>query len=228
MMLDLLGSNNWDRPVYFVTVGHGNGTNLKNYFQLDGFASRFVPIKTDLNKNRVGHINTDLLYDKYMNVFKYGNIQDTSIYIDETTARTIKILKIRENFGNLAIALSDENKNDSARAVLAKCKKILPQSQMEYSIYDFRLGEAYYYSGDTLGGDQFVTDFSNRLISELDYYFSNTGKFINSYSSEKQTNIAALKELIRITGVNKRKDLSAKLQESFVKYYTMLMKGGGV
>ena len=90
MMLDLLASSDWERPIYFVTVGHGNSTNLKNYFQLDGFASRFVPIKTDLKKNKIGYINTDSLYNKFMHTFRWGNINDESIYNPTATDQSYR------------------------------------------------------------------------------------------------------------------------------------------
>ncbi len=223
MMLDLLASSNWERPVYFVTVGHGNSTNLKNYFQLDGFASRFVPIRTDYKRNRIGHINTDSLYNKYMHTFKWGNIKDETIFIDETTSRTTKILKIRENFGNLAMALYDENKKDSAQTVLTRCKELFPTSQLPFSIYDFTYLEAIYYTGNYEKGDEFINTFSNNILEELNYYFSQKGKFRTMFSNEKQTNIAILKELIRITSTYKRTDLTKKLDGEFSKYYAFLV-----
>ncbi|NOZ46108.1 MAG: DUF2723 domain-containing protein [Chlorobi bacterium] len=223
MMLDLLASANWDRPIYYVTVGHGNETNLKNYFQLDGFASKFVPIKTKFSENRVGHINTKSLYDKLMNTFKWGNISDTNIYIDETTSRTTKILKLRENFANLAMALYDKNEKDSARMVLERCKELFPQKQMPFSIYDFSLGEAYYYTQNNEMGDEFIKDYSKTIISELKYYYSQKGRFKNSFTAEKQTNLAILKELTRLTSNYNRTELNKSLEEDFSNYYSMFI-----
>ena len=48
MLLDLLATNNWERPVYFaITVGRENYLGLEEYFQLEGLAFRVVPIKTE-------------------------------------------------------------------------------------------------------------------------------------------------------------------------------------
>ena len=92
MILDLLSNNNWDRPIYFVSVGTGNSTNLTDYFQLEGFAYRFVPIKTKFNYKAIGRIDTDILYDKYMNKFKWGGLGEPNVYIDENNIRTTKIV----------------------------------------------------------------------------------------------------------------------------------------
>lgn len=46
MILDMIANNDWKRPIYFaVTVGSENYMNLEPYFQLEGLAYRFVPIK---------------------------------------------------------------------------------------------------------------------------------------------------------------------------------------
>ena len=158
-----------------------------------------------------------------MHVFKWGNLQDENIYIDETTHRTIKILKIRENFGHLATALYKENKKDSAQAVLARCEKFLPVKQLPYSIYDFVFIEAFYKTQNNEKGDELITKYSNTLLKELDYYFNQEGKFKAMFSNEKQTNIAILRELTRITNKNKRMDLSRQLEEDFSKYYALLV-----
>ena len=48
MILDLLATNNWERPVYFsITVGGSHYINLEPYFQLEGLANRILRIKNE-------------------------------------------------------------------------------------------------------------------------------------------------------------------------------------
>ena len=50
MILDMLATNNWERPIYWaITVGRNKYLNLENYFQVEGFAYRLVPIKSKVN-----------------------------------------------------------------------------------------------------------------------------------------------------------------------------------
>ncbi len=45
--LQLLASNNWKRPVYFVNPVDKVSKNLSSYLKLEGLVYRLVPYKTD-------------------------------------------------------------------------------------------------------------------------------------------------------------------------------------
>lgn len=145
MMLDLMANSNWDRPIYFVSVGQGNSTNMRDYFQCEGFAYRFLPIKTPYSMHEIGRIDTDVLYNNLMNKFRWGNMGDPNVYLDENIRRTIHIVRIRNTFGRLAMALYDEGKVDSAQHVIDRCLEILPISKMNVDIYDSKFVEALVY-----------------------------------------------------------------------------------
>ena len=69
MVLDLLAGNDWDRPVYFVSGGTEDVIGLEEYFQLEGFAYRLVPIRTEGDDFEYGRINTRAMYDNFMHKF---------------------------------------------------------------------------------------------------------------------------------------------------------------
>src|SRR5690606_30032642 len=53
MVVDLIANNDWSRPIYFsVTVGNSSKSFfwLEDYFQLEGLAYRFVPVKNETPK----------------------------------------------------------------------------------------------------------------------------------------------------------------------------------
>jgi hypothetical protein len=104
MVLDMLAQNNWERPIYFAaTVGPENLLNLTDYFQLDGLANRFVPLRNSQTRG----IDADKMYDIMMNRFRWGNAGDPKVYLDETNLRLLS--HFRNNFGRLADALIAEN-----------------------------------------------------------------------------------------------------------------------
>ncbi|MCX6225467.1 MAG: DUF2723 domain-containing protein [Bacteroidia bacterium] len=76
MILDLIAHNSWERPIYFTSIGHENILGLQQYFRMEGFAYRLVPIREKDESGLTGSINTGILFDRLMNTFRWGNIID--------------------------------------------------------------------------------------------------------------------------------------------------------
>ena len=59
IVLDILANNNWERPIYFASLGHEGTLGLEDYMQLEGFAYRLVPIKSQSsNRYEAGRIES--------------------------------------------------------------------------------------------------------------------------------------------------------------------------
>ncbi len=181
MVLDMLANNNWERPVYFaVTVSSDNYLNLSDYFQLDGLAYRFVPLKA----SQTGGIDADKLYDKMMNQFRWGNISDPHVYLDETNTRLL--VTFRNNFARLANALIAEGKKDSAVMALDHAYEAIPTYQLPLSYFDLALLEAYYNAGAMEKGNALGQRIFDVAKEELEYYLSFPKKMQGSIRSELQ------------------------------------------
>lgn len=144
MILDLLAHNNWERPVYFaITVGNDSYLNLEDYFQLEGMAYRLMPVRNEKrNDGQLGSVNTNVMYDKLVNVFKWGNMSDPRVYLDQNNLNMT--MNLRNNFGRLAESLLQEGKRDSAMKVLDKCVQEMPDKTIPYNIMMIRIAEMYY------------------------------------------------------------------------------------
>jgi hypothetical protein len=144
MILDLLAHNNWERPVYFaITVGSESYLNLEDYFQLEGMAYRLVPVKNEKNNDgQLGSVNTSEMYNKMVNTFKWGNMSDSRVYLDQNNLNMT--MNLRNNFGRLAESLLAEGKRDSAMNALDKCLKEMPDSTVPYNVMMIRIAEMYY------------------------------------------------------------------------------------
>ena len=77
MVLDMIATNNWERPIYFaITVGRDKYLNLQDYFQLEGLAYKLVPIKSPSTDGLdMGRVDSKLMYQKVMDEFKWGNME---------------------------------------------------------------------------------------------------------------------------------------------------------
>ena len=225
MILDLLANSNWERPIYFVSVGSGNQTNLKDYFQMEGFASRFVPIRTKFDYQSIGRIDTDILYDNLMNKFRWGNIGDPDVYLNENTRRTIRIVKIRNNFGRLAKALAKESKKDKAQKVLERGLEVLPIEKMGLDYFDTHFVEAFFEAGMEEKGSEIVLQMSETALNDLDYYIKLEQRFPKAAEQEKQLCFATVQWLNDVAKRYNQKELSDKLSKHFEDMYGYLMQG---
>jgi len=184
MVLDILAHNNWERPVYFaITVSSDNYLNLMEYFQMDGLAYRFVPIRSP-KTDGIGGIDADKLYDKMMNEFRWGNISDPKVYLCETNTRLLSVF--RGNFGRLASALNAENKKDSAIMALDRAYEAIPVYQLSLSYFDLPLLEQYYIAGANEKGRALAEAMFKATSEEVEYLLSFPRKFSNSIKNELQ------------------------------------------
>jgi hypothetical protein len=143
MILDMIANNNWERPIYWaITVGSDKYLNLKEYFRTEGFAYRFVPIKTKSSGGQIGGVATDIMYNNILNKFKWGNIDSPDVYLDENNRRMA--MNIRNSFIRLSDALIEEGKTDSAIAVLDRCVELLPNERVQYNYFNLLMAKSYY------------------------------------------------------------------------------------
>ncbi len=227
MVLDLLANNTWERPIYFAaTMGQDNYYGLNEYLKLEGLAYRLVPIRTPRNPfGTPGSVNTDVMYRNVMEKFKWGNMNDSSVYIDPETARMSYSFRIQ--FFQLAEYLYAEGKKDSVVKAIDLLMSVLPKASipLEYKTFDFRFVDLYYRCAQNAK----ATALSNRIAAEikenLDYYKQFNGKKINAFSDDVQQGIAILNELARISMQNndaKQSDAISKLSTEYQKTFQFI------
>ena len=225
MSLDLLAHNDWDRPYYFVAGGHDDALGLENYFRQEGFAFRLVPVSTN-NKSRYldyGDIDTEKMYKNYMEDFRWGRMNAPDVYLDYYTRRTLSVIRMRNNFARLGIALVKEGKKDSAIAVLDRCIELLPQDKMRHDIYSNRLLEGYYKAGATEKANELAEKIFQQADKELSYYYSLKPAFSNAISLEKRMSLQMLQESASLTSTFGTKEISEKVDTAFKQYYELFM-----
>ena len=143
MIYEMLAHADWKRPMYMsVTLGTGNYADLDNYLILEGLAYRITPF----NYGKRGVIDSDLMYKNMMERFKYGNVKQEGIYLDETVSRMCSTH--RRMFQTLANSLLSRGKVAEAKKVLQKCEAELPASTIPYTDDDADLAILWMEVGD--------------------------------------------------------------------------------
>ncbi|MBR1889592.1 MAG: DUF2723 domain-containing protein [Alloprevotella sp.] len=142
LVYEMLARNDWKRPIYMtVTLGFDNYAGLQDFFCLEGLAYRLTPFKRGMTA-----VDSEKMYQNMMNRFKYGNINQKGIFLDETNLRMG--LTHRRIFCMLIQQLLAEGKNDQALAALRKCKEMLPSSNVFYSFDETELMDYWLLAGD--------------------------------------------------------------------------------
>ncbi|MFN8257524.1 MAG: DUF2723 domain-containing protein [Bacteroidales bacterium] len=216
MVLDLVANNNWNRPVYFaVTVGSDSYYNLQEFFQLEGFAYRLVPISTKSQSFELGHVNTGILYDNLMNKFKWGGINNPKVYLDENNIRMLA--NVKNTFTRLAVKLIEEGKKDSAIKVLDRCLELMPDNRVPYNYFNVFMADAYYKAGETIKANEMVKILANKTIENLEFYLTLPSKFEKRTDNEKEYNLQMAQQLLQLLDMNKQdallNELNAKFQQ---------------
>ncbi len=228
MVMDLLAHFKWQRPVYYVTGRHDDAMGMEDYFQLEGFGYRLVPIKAPKSDNYIdyGSVNTERLYDNLMNKFRWGRMNAPDVYLDYYTRRTITIIKVRNLFARLAMSLVQEGKKDSAVAVLDRSVELLPKDKLPYSIFTVGQIEAYYAAGARDKADSLATDYANDLKEELNYYFSFPARLRDRIDYEQKVALQIMQQ-IALVAKKYESPLATDIEKDVNDYYQIYLQGKG-
>ncbi|MBN2743121.1 MAG: DUF2723 domain-containing protein [Marinilabiliaceae bacterium] len=214
MILDLLLTNNWTRPVYFaVTVGSDSYLNLQDYFQLEGFGYRLVPISTPSDNYMPGRVDTKRMYDNVMTKFRWTGFDDPKVYLDENHIRMAT--NIRNNMTRLVNALIDENQMDKAKEVLDFTMAKLPSSRVPHTYYSVSLAEGYYRVGNITEGDAILKEMSDNNLKELKYYTSLPSRYDNYAVDEINRNLAIYMEIGKMAKKHNRTELMQTMEDDY-------------
>ena len=235
MMLELVANANWERPVYVATtVGQENYMNLGEHFVQEGLANRITPFRTHYTDERgnlvpiegVSDFDTEKVYDNVMNKYKYGNVSQKGIYLDETVTRMC--YTHRRLLSTLAMSLIEEDKIDKAKKVLDKCEKELPAYNVshDYASGSLDLARAYNLTGQNQKAQELVDQLWKKSQQYLMWYCSLDNYRFDGAQRECMINIYVMNQLVDIQNAIDEKKGAEKDQqlEALIQLYHS--KGG--
>lgn len=152
IMLNIIASNQWKRPIYF-TSPYGE-LGFWNYLRKDGLAYRLTPVqnkypqskwiieqtinrieqerKVGIGGTQIGDNNSEVMYKNLMEKFAFGNANRKGVYFDEENRR--HLLNIRSIFAEAAGNLADEGKKDQALKLLDKIENGISPENFPYAM----------------------------------------------------------------------------------------------
>jgi hypothetical protein len=143
-VLDIIRTNNWERPVCFsITCDRNSRIGIDNYLMMEGLTLRLVPFR-DLQRG--DFVNAKIMWEQLMSGpegfskeyapgYKFRNLNDPDVYFDEQAMRLIQ--NYRSVFSGLAsYILNYTDKKENALVVLNTMNgKISPK----YIPMDYRM-----------------------------------------------------------------------------------------
>lgn len=145
MMLDLIATNNWERPIYLnYTSVSSVPFDLDSYLVQEGLAYRLLPVRKPSNLREL--VNTDLMYDNVMNKFQFRGLDDPSTNLNGDYRGFAQ--NHRSMFTTLAEALIIEGDTTRAKEVLDYGIKVMPNESLPYDIASISFVQSYLNIGE--------------------------------------------------------------------------------
>jgi len=143
MIVQTIRDLNWTRPIYFaVTVAPENKIGLNRYLEMQGLVYELKP-------NPARAINIERLRHNLLEVYRYRNLNNPSIYFNPNVQRLMQ--NLRASFLQLALDGIINGKKEQARAILDTLMATIPESVIPIRNKDLYLqvAELYAEAGDT-------------------------------------------------------------------------------
>lgn len=214
IILDMLLTNNWERPMYYaITVSSDQYVNLNPYFRQTGLAYQIVPMGND---NPVRPVDTEKMYDNIMNKFTWGGLDKPGVYVDETIMRQAKSYRVAM-FSRLANALMIEEKNDKALNVLDKAMAVFPPENIPLDYSALSIAEFYYELDQPEKAEEIHQAIIDNAFRTANWMFRLKPGQLPSAIGELEHNLAVINEVLRVSK-KYNPEFAQKYQEEFDNY----------
>ena len=225
MMLEMLAQCNWTRPLYVaLTVGEENYMNLGDNFVQEGLVNRITPFTT--NKPGAKNFDTEKAYHNIMTRFKFGNLKQKGLYIDETTMRMC--YTHRRLLAQTALQLIADGKKQKAINILKKADVEIPAYNvtLDYMSGALDMARGWLMTGQKAKGKEYVEAVWKNASQYLNYYLSlSNDRFLQS-QNDCIRQIMIMQSTCDVAGMVSPQ-LEQKYQKQLNNLYTLYHGRGG-
>ena len=225
MMLEMLAQCNWTRPLYVaLTVGEENYMNLGDNFVQEGLVNRITPFTT--NKPGAKNFDTEKAYHNIMTRFKFGNLKQKGLYIDETTMRMC--YTHRRLLAQTALQLIAEGKNQKAINILKKADVEIPAYNvtLDYMSGALDMARGWLMTGQKAKGKEYVEAVWKNASQYLNYYLSLSNDHFLQSQNDCIRQIMIMQSTCDVAGMVSPQ-LEQKYQKQLNNLYTLYHGRGG-
>jgi hypothetical protein len=233
-ILDLMVTNNWERPIYFNPTSLAQiNMDLSQYSIQEGMASRLIPARNPTPEK--DYVNTSVAYDNMINKFGYRGLDDPNVYYNEDYRGFVQ--NHRSALNSLSEALLNEYERETAGATdviskeagtddkKEKAKKVLlfslermPDNAVAYDLTQTTTIELLLRLGEKAKAMEIANIISARADEMATYLIKkNVGVTL-----ELRKSMFIIGDLQRIMLENGETDLAQKFEDMYQKHITNL------
>jgi len=216
MLLDLLASNKWERPIYFAAPSSVNHcVAIDSFCLVQGWVYKFMPVKADSNDYIQGMGGIDALtsYNIMKNKCAWGNLNDPKVYVDPESLNNS--VRPKTNLMRVAQSLVSMGRNKQAAEMLDLYIEKFPDSQVPFDMYMLPYAEIYYKAGEPAKANKLLERVADIYAQNLDYYHSFSPAHSQYFEQDVQTALGIIKRAGMLASENQQPKLAAKLDDLF-------------
>jgi hypothetical protein len=212
MILDMILTGNWTRPIYFNNTSLQNaGIDFRRFVVQEGNTYRLLPI--DRGNLQDDLVNTELMYDNMMNKFQFREMNNPDVYYSEDYRNFT--LNHRSSFNTLAEAYIAKGDNETAREVLNRSLEVMPNKSLRYDYSNVQTASLLFQVGEADKALDISEKLGDSSIDFLEYY----ADMNNAPPNEIQKHMTILSLLSRMLKQHGQDELAAKIETSFLDFY---------
>ncbi|MBN7812973.1 DUF2723 domain-containing protein [Algoriphagus sp. H41] len=168
MLIDLIVSNNWDRPIYFNNTSLSTiGINVADHVVMEGMTYRLLPVrKPDYVRDEL--VNTDIAYQNYMEKFSFRGMDNPDAYYDEEYRRFTS--NHRSSLNSIVMALLDENKMEEAATLLNYGLQTIPNEAVPYDLSSGQSVPLFFEVGEDEKALDIIDKISKKSLDMIEFY----------------------------------------------------------
>jgi MFS family permease len=168
MLIDLIVSNNWERPIYFNNTSLSTiGINVQDHVVMEGMTFRLLPVrKPEFVRDEL--VNTDIAYKNYMEKFAFRGMNSPDVYLDEEYRRFTS--NHRSALNNIVMALLDEDKMEQAATLLNYGLEVMPDKAIPYDLSSGQSVPLLFEVGEDDKALDIVNKISKRSLDMIEFY----------------------------------------------------------
>lgn len=151
-----------------------------------------------------------------METFKWGNMNNPKVYIDENNARMM--INIRNTFDRLAETLVAEGDNTRAAKVLDRCVELVPHKVVAYNYFSMMMAETYFKANQPAKGKEIINTIMTDYKEQLDYFLKLKAPLRSSVDEDIQRLLYLMREMGTICSRSNQPELVKEITTSFNSY----------